>query len=149
MALTIAGFVVTFVQLRKTKSASEAVSNEISRIKLAVASYDAAQEASRALTALDSAKRHLRNSAWPDVADSYEIFRRSILTVLSLQSFDQSTIDSVSAASAYIVRLCERIEEGVVAGNVKIDPAKTISMMRQHDELASLISIHLQKGAIQ
>ncbi|WP_156458006.1 hypothetical protein [Sphingomonas sp. Leaf412] len=71
------------------------------------------------------------------------------MTVAAIQQLTDEMGEEVVAASKYVTRLCERIEEGLVKGTVQVDTAKTISMIRQHDELAGQISLHLQRGAIQ
>jgi hypothetical protein len=149
LALTLIGFCITWIQLKKTKTAAEAASAEARRIKLAVATYDAAGEASKAIAALESARRHLRNAAWADVADSYDMYRRSINSINNIKELDPSISSAIAAANKYVSRLCNRIEEGLSKGNVEVDAAKTISMMRQHDELASQISTTLQRDLIQ
>ncbi|WP_157092731.1 MULTISPECIES: hypothetical protein [Sphingomonas] len=147
-ALTIFGLGLTWRQLIKTQTATAAVEDELRRVQLAIATYDAAHEIAKAIAALDATRRHLRNRAWRDVADGYEVFRRSILTTASLFTFDQETLENVELANKYISRLCERIEDGVQNKSLDVDPAKTITMIRQHDELAGRINIILQKGTV-
>jgi hypothetical protein len=149
MLLTIAGFLITWRQLQQARTAAETVKDEIGRIQVAVRGYDAAHHATRAATALDAARRHLRNAAWPDVADSYEDFRRAIIT---LQQLDIDILHKfgadIDAANKYISRLCERIETEHVQGSVSVDTAKTITMLRQHGELTGSIENALQKGLV-
>lgn len=149
MALTVAGFLITWKQLKQARTAAEAVKTEISRIQVAVRGYDAAHHATRAATALDAARRHLRNAAWQDVADSYEDFRRAIITLqqLDIESLKRFGTD-IDAANKYISRLCERIETEHIQGVVSVDAAKTITMLRQHGELTGSIENALQKGLV-
>lgn len=147
-ALTIFGLFLTWRQLRKTQNATAAVEAELHRIQIAIASYDAAHEISRAIEALDATRRHLRNAAWQDVADGYEVFRRSLLITANILSLDQETLAGVEQANKYVLKLCQRIEVGIYSEVVSIDPAKTISMIRQHDELAGKLKIIIQKRAI-
>lgn len=147
LVLTLAGFGITWAQLIKTRKASEAVRLEIARIQLSVQSYDAAHHVSRAASALEATKRHLRNGAWSDVADSYEEFRRAVITlkqleITALRPFD----DEIDDANRYITRLNERIEIQLRKAAVTIDAAKTVSMLRQHGELTGSLDNALQKG---
>lgn len=149
MALTVAGFLITWKQLKQARTAAEAVQTEISRIQVAVRGYDAAHHATRAATALDAARRHLRNAAWPDVADSYEEFRRAIITLQQLDIENLQRFGSdIDAANKYISRLCERIESEYIQGAVSVDTAKTITMLRHHGELTGSIENALQKGLV-
>jgi hypothetical protein len=149
MLLTIGGFLITWKQLKLARTAAEAVKLEVSRIQVAVRGYDAAHHATRAATALDAARRHLRNTAWPDVADSYEDFRRAIITLQQLEIANLARFDpDIDAANKYISRLCERIETEHIQGAVSVDTAKTITMLRQHGELTGSIENALQKGLV-
>lgn len=149
LLLTVAGFLMTWHQFKKTQTAAAAVKVEVDRIQLSVQSYDAAHHATRASAALDATRRHLRNSAWPDVADSYEDFRRSVLTLQQLDIPElRRFADEIEDANKYIGRLCERIEIQVAKSMVTIDPAKTITMLRRHGELTGAMEIALQKGLV-
>lgn len=149
LMLTLIGFGITWAQLIKTQKAADAVRLEVKRIEVSVQSYDAAHHVSKAASALDATKRHLRNCAWSDVADSYEDFRRSVITlkemnIPSLQSFDVA----IDEANLYISRLCERIEVQVLKSNVTIDAAKTVTMIRKHGELTGSIDAVLQRELV-
>lgn len=147
--LTLAGFAMTWYQFKKTQTAAAAVKVEIDRIQLSVQSYDAAHHASRASAALDATRRHLRNAAWPDVADSYEDFRRSVLTLQQLDIPEPRRFSlEIEEANKYIGRLCERIESQVARSAINIDPAKTVTMLRRHGELTGAMEIALQKGLV-
>lgn len=63
LILTVLGFGLTLMQVTRAKSASEAASDEVERIRESLIRYDAALEVARATYALDSARRHLRNDA--------------------------------------------------------------------------------------
>lgn len=149
MILTIGGFLVTWRQLKQARTAADAVKVEISRIQIAVQGYDAAHHATRAATALHAARRHLQYGAWPDVADSYEEFRRAIITLQQLEIDNLQRFDpDINAANKYISRLCKRIEIEQLQGKVSVDTAKTITMIRRHGELTGSIESALQKGLV-
>jgi hypothetical protein len=122
LMLTLVGFAITWVQLQQARTVAEAVNGEVKRIELSVQGYDAAHQATRAASALEAAKRHLRNSAWPDVADSYEEYRRSLLTLQQLQIDALKIYNSdITAANKYISRLLERIENEILSSHVDIE----------------------------
>lgn len=149
LALTLVGFAITWKQLIKTQEAASAVRKEVVRIQLSVQSYDAAHHVSRAASALEATKRHLRNAAWPDVADSYEDFRRAVITLQQLELPELKRFDDdINEASRYIIRLCERIENQMSKSSVSIDSAKTVSMLRHHGELTGSLDNALQKGLV-
>lgn len=147
--LTILGFVVTVAQIKKVKSASEAVSFEVNRIRQSLARYDAGQEIAKAQYALTSAKRHLRNEAWLDVADSYEDVRRAILQFKSLMPCnDDEIMGRIDEASSHIEKLCARIELGLSKPPLSVNVQKTHTMMRRHGELIASIAFELEKDLV-
>ena len=62
--LTAAGFLITFIQLRKTQSAAEAAKKEALRIETSLKRYDAAHDISKAQYALRKVRKHFGNGAW-------------------------------------------------------------------------------------
>ena len=146
LLLTAAGFVVTFQQLAKTKSAAEAAQSEAKRIEISLKGYDAAQEVSKARYALRTARKHLGNEAWSDGAESYDDVRRSLLALKSGSiSLDAETIKTIDKAASYIAKFCERVDRNGME-NASIDElAKTKSVMRGHEELIDRIGAKLHK----
>jgi hypothetical protein len=149
LIVTLIGFGVTIVQLRRTKKVAEAIKSEAERIKLSLNTYDLAHGASRAQYALGTTRRHIRNGMWEDATETFEDFRRGLVALKAngapLTDKQGSDID---AASKYILKLCLRIEQGAQRGNISIDVAKTLSIIRSHADLIDEISTAIHKGVL-
>lgn len=147
LMLTIAGFVVTFVQLRKTMSAAEAAQAEAKRIEGSLKRYDAAQDVSQAQYALRTARKHFGNKAWDDGAESYEDVRRALLSLkLNVSGIDPETVKQIEKAALYIAKLCERVDRGELSASVPAEVAKAKSLIRQHEQLVTEIGAKVQNG---
>ncbi|MFC4593062.1 hypothetical protein [Sphingobium tyrosinilyticum] len=149
LILTLAGFWITLRQLNKTKSASEAVKQEVERIRGSLDAYDAAHEASRAQYALKTVRRNLHNNLWAEVIISYEDVRNSLVILKSTSNLlSKDQLDQIDSAITYIHRLCERIEGDLQKKANSISAVKTSAVIRQHDQLLVDINITLQRGRI-
>ncbi|MDF2638125.1 MAG: hypothetical protein K0R64_1109 [Novosphingobium lindaniclasticum] len=149
MFLTLLGFGVTLKQLAKTKSATDAATAEVARIRSSLDAYDAAQEASRAQYALKTTRRYISNDLWNDVLSSYDDVRKSIITIRSSSNeslilYDQKFDDAVR----YIEKLCHRIEAGAGPRMTEAGKAKTLTVLRQHEQLLHEVNIVLQRSVI-
>lgn len=147
LLLTVVGFAVTLRQLAKTKSAAEAAKSEVDRIQSSMKQYDSAHEVSRASYALGVARKHFKNEAWDDGADSYSDVRNSLISLkANIDDLDIDTIRSIDKSTLYVDKICERVDRGDFVNTGRDDVAKIISVMRQHDQLITSIKIHIQKG---
>ena len=139
--LTIIGFTITWLQLVKTTSAAEAAKAESERIKISLNAYDLAQEASRAIFALQTAQKHLRSGSLFDAAENYEIYRRGLLTLRAgCKKLDPATVQSIDDASKYISHICSRIEGSISKNGTNINQEKTLNIMRSHLDLIHDVS---------
>lgn len=149
MFLTLLGFGITLKQLAKTKSATDAVTAEVARIRSSLDSYDAAQEASRAQYALNTTRRYISNGLWDEVLISYDDVRKSIMIIKSSSNERLSAYDSkFDAAVRYIEKLCQRIEAGSASGMTEAVKAKTLTVIRQHEQLLHDVNMVLQRSVI-
>jgi hypothetical protein len=78
-AATLYGLYLTFLQAKKAVSAADQATDAVEKFKFQVNRHDASRDISQATYALDVTGRHLDNSAWRDVVDSYEDARRAII----------------------------------------------------------------------
>lgn len=148
LLVSVVGFGITLYQLKQTKSAAVAAQQESERIKGVLRQYDAAQEAARAQYALTTARKHFERGNWPDGAESYEHFRRGLLSLKRNMDWDMGELSElIDAAGAYVEKLCERVDRDVQRGNTTISYAKTAAVMRQHDQLISDITIALERSS--
>lgn len=147
LALTIAGFVATWVQIARAKRATALLREEVSRIHIAVTKYDATHEASKAESALNYARAHLARSEWINVADNYEDFLSAIHAIKELKISEISPFtQQLASAHQYGVKLCERIGNSSV-GLGPSDVVKITSTMRAHSQLIASVRIALQRSA--
>lgn len=149
LILTLGGFYLTFYQLRKTRSAAEAVENKVKEVQAALVRYDVANDVARASVALSAARNYARAGLWANVADSYEVCRSGLHAIKD----DSSDLSSeqrqeIERAIRYIDSLCKRIENGLEKGKVP-DKAKTISVMRNHAALIEQTRRTIEKGVVQ
>lgn len=145
--VTLGGFALTLKQLRATRSAADAARTEALRIEKSLNRYEVINEVTRATTALEAARKYLRNDLLPHVADSYEVVRDGLE---ALKSDDANLVGEYSGkideACVYIQALCVRIEQGIHKKNVSINVPKTLAMMSEHRLLLSSISRNIEKG---
>lgn len=147
--VSVAGFSFTLLQLSQTVGSVESAVLESERIRNSLIAQSAAQDVSRATYALSAARKHFKNSAWADGADSYEDFRRSLVSLSSsVDEMNEEAREKINKASDYIIKLCVRIEKHIYSsqagptstGSTSLpDYSKMIVVLRDHDKLVSEI----------
>jgi hypothetical protein len=147
--LGVLGLYVALKQISHNTRVTQAVSDELRRVKLQLHVYDANHELAKATQSLHSAKKHLGKREWNELAEDYDLYSRSMhivqaLQVSGLESFDER----LSGTLQYANKLCERITSGE-ANEVRVDAAKTGSAIREHEQLISSLNIALQGRALQ
>ena len=149
LVLTLVGFWITLKQLSKTKSATEAATDEVQRIRGSLDAYDATHEASRAQYALKTTRRYLNNKLWSEVLISYDDVRKSLMIIRATASDKTADhADRIDVAVKYIEKLCQRIEADMSKEISSINEVKTYAVIRQHEELLIDINIALQRSLI-
>lgn len=149
LLMTLIGFGVTWAQLIRTKHATKAVAEEMERIRASLITYDAVQEASKAMYALSVAKRHLKSMQWESTADAYEDFRRALVSIgNNVSTLSDEQRRGIEEASLYIQRLCERIERDLLKNTQTVDYVKTHTRMKQHDQFAFDIQQSIQRSLV-
>lgn len=144
--LTIGGFLITYSQLVKTRTAARSAEQEAKRIESSLKRYDAAQEVSRATYALRTARKHFGNNAWSDGSESYEDVRTALIILKSNSlSLNEDIRHQIEKTTSYISKFCERVERGDMDNAQAADFAKAKSMIRVHEELLLTIGASLQK----
>jgi len=148
LLLTLVGFVITVWQISKVKGAAAAVRDELERVEISMRKYDVAHEISKASYAIIAVKKHIKNSAWIDGAESYYDVRKSLLALKDdINGIGDDYIKNIEKASLYIEKFCERVDRGEMNALSIDDLAKTNSVIRQHDQLISDIKVKIQRGA--
>ena len=149
MAISLIGFGITIVQLRRTKKATAAVSDEIRRITFAVSKYDATVEASRAETALQAARRYVKDDDWYQAGEELEALAKALHTIIELSVPELSThMRSIENVMAHATKLCERIDKAGRSGIPDVEKMKTLATLREHDRLPTSLRIALQRSNI-
>ena len=145
VVISLAGFAITLEQIQITNDEVAETQREAEALRKSLVIYRAAQDASLADYAVKSAKRHYRSGASQDFVDSYDDFRRSLVSIRkNVEDLDEDIVSSIDQTDKYISRLCKRIE----AGNV-VNDAKVLSEIRNHQDLISTIVAMLHKVAVK
>jgi len=148
LLISLLGFWATLTQLKKAKSEIKIANDEAERIRLSLNKYDAAQEASKASYALQTARKYFGYGAWINGSESYEDFRKSLLT-LKINAELSAELDTkkIDDAIFYISKLCEKIDRDHQKGISTVDYVKAKSVMRDHDQLITEITVAIQRKA--
>lgn len=151
LLVSVSGFGLTLSQLAETSREVDAAVKQSRKIQDFLTAYDAAQEASKATYALTAARKHLNNNAWTDALDSYEDFRRSIVSLNgNVDDLSDSIKEDVQKSTVYINRLAARIDKYVNSGYdpaLMPDKAKILTVLRSHAQLISDMNAVAQRKA--
>ncbi|MEJ6789698.1 hypothetical protein BrevBR_09095 [Brevundimonas sp. BR2-1] len=104
------GFAVTFVQLRRTRTAAQEAKRASEEARTRVASYDMIFELSKAASALENTQSHIRREDWAEAFHSYAEARIALVKISQLPSkLTQTTKDQISAIADQIERTGKRM----------------------------------------
>lgn len=149
MAISIIGFWITIVQLMRTKDATAAVSDEVKRIAFAVSKYDATVETSRAETALQAARKFVKEDEWGQAGEALETLAKALHTVQELAVPELVPhVTAIDNVMGHATRLCERLDRAGASGMPDTEKIKTLATLREHDRLATSLRIALQRSSI-
>jgi hypothetical protein len=149
LLLTLIGFAITWVQLARAKSVAVAARDEAARIQLSLKRHDAVQEATRAKGALEAAKRHVRKQEWEDGGERLDEFRRHIISLRSsVPGLSDGLLSQIDSAVSYVSKLCARIDRASASG-ANIDFAKTVSVLRTHDEMIERVLDEVERAVFK
>ncbi|MCW2380984.1 MULTISPECIES: hypothetical protein [unclassified Sphingobium] len=113
-ALTLVGLLITYLQAKKASSAAAAATQAVKDFRFRIDRHDAARDIAEAEYALNQARKHLRNTAWKDVVDSYDDAQRAVVRiVVFLEASDFDKVDELKKMAAQIVNMCGRIEKAI------------------------------------
>lgn len=147
LAVSIAGFLIAYWQIRKVKSAAEAASSASNATRRGVQRYDAAVELSACIAELEEAKRLNRANATAALPERYAAARKRLIGIRAAKGDLPS--DMVSSLQGAITQLAalERDVEGSLGHNATpIDGARHNSTItKQSDKLVAL-SARLRLG---
>lgn len=146
--LTVAGFGMTYFQFLKTRGATEAVTDEVRRIKFSVTRYEASIETERAEQALKAADGYMRSGDWVLAGDSVNAISRSlhILIELSVPEFTLYA-DKLREALSHTERLSERIDQSQPSGLPSNERNKALSALRSHGRTIVSVRISLDRSS--
>jgi hypothetical protein len=149
-AITLAGFALAYWRIRRLETAADAAAAAVRDFKLRIVQYDAANDASEARYALLSARRHLNNDGWRDVAESFEDGRRAILRMMpSFATIDPELHKDVEKFTSHASKVCLIIDKGLNDPSKPFpDKAGLNSSLRKHlDTIQRVQSILQQKAS--
>lgn len=141
---------MTIYQLKMTRGAADAAKAEAERIHTSWNRLEKVNEAVRATTSLETARKFLISGLWLHASDSYELVMDS-LESLKTDSTDlrEDHVEGIDKASAYIRNLSLRIQKDTSAGNITVNSAKVLSVMSEHRILLKDITKTLEKEFVR
>lgn len=83
VALAIVGFAITFVQLVRTRHATHAATEAITKLKREIASFDTVGEIRSARSLAGTVQDDLGRSDWPAASHRYDALRETLVKVIS------------------------------------------------------------------
>lgn len=100
LAVSVAGFAVTWAQLVKTQSAASAAEYAVGRLKREFGSFDVVTELRTAKAAAEEAESHVRASRWVDASSAYSRARASLTKMVSVK--DGLAVEQCDVARDFI-----------------------------------------------
>lgn len=139
-ALTVIGLRLTYNQAREAKSAAEQSTAAVEQFKFRLERYAASHDLSKAVTCIDSARRHLMNDAWRDVSDSYEEGRQALLRAsVSDAIISEEPLTKIAEIVSHMASMVSRIDTVRSGKGAYPDKKKVLPIMRQnHDYILTL-----------
>lgn len=149
LIISVVGFWITIIQLSRTKKATEFAASEIKRIQFAIVKYEATVETSRAEAFLSSARKHVKFSEWSQAGESLEALTKALHTLIELRVLELSPhAESINSVLSHARRLCERLDKAFPHGLSDGEKQKTLSNLRDHDNVITSMRIALQRSNI-
>jgi len=150
LAVTLAGFGIGWLKLRRIESATNAAKNAVESFKLRLSQYDAVNDATEARYALASIRRHISNGGWKDVAETYDQVRVSTMRLISaLKESDLQMLDDLTIMHEQISKFCGTVDVSLDDTSRKFpDKPKTYKMIRDHEDKLEVIKHKLQERAL-
>ena len=144
---TIVGFWITWKQLKRTKTATEASSEAVGKLRLRMAQYDTLAELSYAISATRETRRHIDGQQWKYALDGLEETRIFLTRILELSGdiIEDERVNmksTISDLSLSAISLSKQMEKDDVSSGSKI-------RIRLNDALEFLnrLSIKVQRAA--
>ncbi len=144
---TIIGFWITWIQLKRTKTAAEASSDAVGALKLRMAHYDTLTELSYAISATREARRHLDGQQWKYALDGLEEIRVLLTRIMELSAEMlgekkdniRTTISDLSLSSQSLSKQIDK-NEITIAPRIRIKLTGTLEFLNK-------LSIKAQRAA--
>jgi hypothetical protein len=149
--ITLGGFWIGYVKLKKIQAAADAAKMAVDSFKIKLVHYEALNDATEAGTSVRSIQRHVRNDGWKDAGETYEIVRSAIgriCTVLDPE-LDLVILSDVVTMNQQISALCSTIETSIYGATKPFpDKPKTLKMIRAHSDLLIKLERILRERAL-
>lgn len=131
--LTLVGLFFTHRQAKRASSAASAATQAVNQFRFRIDRHDAIRDIAEAEYALNHARKHLRNTAWKDVVDSYDDAQRAVARiVVFLEASDFHQIDELKKMATQIINMCNRIEKAISEQSSFPDSQKLNATMRKN-----------------
>lgn len=146
MLLTVVGFTITIIGVKRSKSAAERANRAANATLASIARYDAIADLAAAMSMMDEIKRLQRYGAWPVLPDRYSELRRRLGAIRnSGVALSDAQRGILAATAESFVDLERRVERAVAANNAPPNPPKLNEIVSaQIDEVHGVL-VSLQR----
>jgi hypothetical protein len=117
LAVSILGFVFTFREVRRAKTAAEQARQVARETKRSLLAANALVDFASAMAIMEEIRRLHRESAWRILPDRYSALRHALISVRSDHPFLTDFQKSVIQASVVQIRSMEQMVERALARN--------------------------------
>lgn len=145
--LTVIGLRLTYLQARRAETAADASIRAVREFKDQVDRQAAARDVSQAMYAIDVTRRHLRNDAWNDAADSYEDARRALVRLQQHDGYvreDQK--ERFTAMLDHMAAFCDAVDASPTGKSKLPDKGKVFSAIRENYQILVSVRNSLERG---
>lgn len=125
LLLTVAGFTVTIIQVRRSKSAAEAAQASALAVQSQLSRFDVVAECFSAIQALEEIERLHRQGPLHLLPERYNSVRKSLIQVRAMNPApEEGQMAQLQNAVVQMATLKERVERQLAAGDLTIDAAR-------------------------
>ena len=140
------GFAVTFVQLRRTRTAAQEAKRASDEARTRVASYDMIFELSKAASALEAIQSHIKREDWAEAFHGYSNARIALVKISELPStLSESAKNQVGIISDQIERTSRKMSTNLTKGADRGEVMKALQTNSEYQVALTRINAGLDR----
>ncbi len=140
LVITIAGFVVTIINVRKSKTAAEQAREATLKVREDIQRIDMVSDLSKALTIMEEIRRLHRERTWIILPDRYSELKRLLISIkatnINLSAQQKVTIQ---ATIQHFTTIASEIEKALLEKKEPNIPKLNTIIAKQVDELGEIL----------